>query len=454
MDEALLLRKKEVASEPISKERRCWQLLLRDGSMAGIMQFLLENPVFAMAAKQFDLAADVLELPQDLRERTKWPKRMIVVSVPVKMDSGEVRIFPGYRVQHHLTLGPGKGGLRYAPSVDLGEVAALAMWMSWKCALMDLPYGGAKGGVACDPRTMSQRELESLTRRFTAELLPFIGPKTDVPAPDMGTTEQMMAWIMDTYSSHEGHAVPSVVTGKPVNVGGSLGRREATGRGVAFLANRAADLLKLPPESRVIVQGFGNVGSYAAYAMARFGSRIVGVGDISGGLYNPAGLPLGEVSDYLAKNRTLEGCPHGQWMTNEELLVQPCEILIPAATERVITAEIAKKLQCRILAEGANGPTTPDADQILEARGDVFVIPDILCNSGGVTVSYFEWVQGLQSFFWSESEVYDRLYRLMEPTLARVLKFAKDRGVSHRIAALAIGIQKVAEARRVRGLYP
>jgi glutamate dehydrogenase (NAD(P)+) len=418
------------------------------------MQFLLENPVFSMAARQFDEAADVLELSQDIRERVKWPKRMIIVSVPVRMDSGEVRIFPGYRVQHHLTLGPGKGGLRYAPQVDLGEVAALAMWMSWKCALMDLPYGGAKGGVACDPRTMSQRELEALTRRFTDELLPFIGPKSDVPAPDMGTNEQTMAWIMDTYSAREGHAVPSVVTGKPVQVGGSLGRREATGRGVAFLANRAADLLRLPEESRVIVQGFGNVGSYAAHAMARFGSKIVGVGDISGGVYNPKGLALGDITTHLEKHRTLEGFTGGQLLTNEELLVQPCEILIPAATERVITAEIASKIQCRVLAEGANGPTTPEADAILALRGDVFVLPDILCNAGGVTVSYFEWVQGLQSFFWSESEVYDRLYRILEPTFAKVLKFSKDRRVSHRTAALGIGIQKVAEAKKIRGIFP
>ncbi|MEY5027333.1 MAG: Glutamate dehydrogenase [Verrucomicrobiota bacterium] len=418
------------------------------------MNFLLENPVFSMAARQYDLAADVLELPQDLRERNKWPKRMIIVSVPVRMDNGEVRIFPGYRVQHHLTLGPSKGGLRYAPSVDLGEVAALAMWMSWKCALMDLPYGGAKGGIACDPRTMSQRELEALTRRFTDELLPFIGPQTDVPAPDMGTNEQTMAWIMDTYSAHEGHAVPSVVTGKPVPIGGSLGRKEATGRGVAFMANRAADLLKLPTDSRVIVQGFGNVGSYAAHAMARFGSTIVGIGDISGAIYNPKGLPLREVQNHLQTTGTLQGCSYGEFLSNEELLVQPCEILIPAATERVITAQNAAKLQCRILAEGANGPTTPEADEILDQRPEIFVIPDILCNSGGVTVSYFEWVQGLQSFFWSESEVYDRLYRLMEPTFAKVLKFAKDRKVSHRVAALAIGIQKVAEAKKIRGLFP
>ena len=418
------------------------------------MQFLLENPVFAMAARQFDEAAEVLELSQEVRERAKWPKRMIIVSVPVRMDSGEVRIFPGYRVQHHLTLGPGKGGLRYAPTVELGEVAALAMWMSWKCALMDLPYGGAKGGIACDPRTMSLRELEALTRRFTDELLPFIGPQTDVPAPDMGTNEQMMAWILDTYSAHEGHAVPSVVTGKPVQVGGSLGRKEATGRGVAFLANRAADLLKLPSEPRVIVQGFGNVGSYAAQAMARFGAKIVGIGDITGAVYEPKGLSLSEVSAHLEKHRTLEGFVGGQFLSNAELLVQPCEILIPAATERVITAEVASKLQCRILAEGANGPTTPEADAVLAQREDVFVIPDILCNAGGVTVSYFEWVQGLQSFFWSESEVYDRLYRVMESTFARVLKFSRERRVSHRTAALAMGIQKVAEAKRIRGLFP
>lgn len=418
------------------------------------MNFLLENPVFSMASGQFDLAADVLDLSQEVRERCKWPKRMIIVSVPVRMDNGEVKTFPGYRVQHHLTLGPSKGGLRYAPSVDLGEVAGLAMWMSWKCALMDLPYGGAKGGIACDPRSMSPRELESLTRRFTDELLPFIGPQTDVPAPDMGTNEQTMAWIMDTYSAHEGHAVPSVVTGKPVQIGGSLGRKEATGRGVAFMANRAADLLKLPNGSRVIVQGFGNVGFYAAQAMARFGSTIVGIGDISGAIYNPKGLPLKEVATYLETHRTLEGCPHGEFITNEELLVQQCEILIPAATDRVITRENAAKLQCRVLAEGANGPTTLEADSILSQREDIFVIPDILCNSGGVTVSYFEWVQGLQSFFWSESEVYDRLYRLMEPNFNLVLKFAKDRGVSHRIAALAIGIQKVATAKKIRGLFP
>lgn len=418
------------------------------------MDFLLQSPVFTMAAQQYDQAADLLDIDQGLRERAKWPKRMIVVSVPVRMDSGEVKIFPGYRVQHHLTLGPTKGGLRYAPSVDLGEVAALAMWMSWKCALMDLPYGGAKGGITCDPRQMSTRELEALTRRFTDELLPFIGPQLDVPAPDMGTNEQTMAWIMDTYSAHEGHAVPSVVTGKPVGIGGSLGRKEATGRGVAYLANRAADLLKLPSNAKIIVQGFGNVGSYAAYAMVRFGATIVGIGDISGAIYNPKGFDVYQLATYLQENKTLEGCPLGQFMTNEELVIQPCDILIPAATERVITAENAGKLQCRILAEGANGPTTLEADAIINQRGDIFVIPDILCNSGGVTVSYFEWVQGLQSFFWSETEVYDRLYRLMEPTFSSVLKFARERKTSHRLAALAMGIKKVTDAKKMRGLFP
>jgi glutamate dehydrogenase (NAD(P)+) len=418
------------------------------------MDFLLQNPVFRMAAQQYDETAEFLELPQGVRERTKWPKRMMAVSVPVNMDNGQTRIFSGFRVQHHLTLGPTKGGLRYAPGVDMGEVAALAMWMSWKCALMDLPYGGAKGGVACDPRAMSLRELEAMTRRLTDELLPFIGPHLDVPAPDMGTNEQTMAWIMDTYSAHEGHAVPSVVTGKPIGIGGSLGRKEATGRGVAFLANRAATNLKLANNCRVIVQGFGNVGSYAAQAMVRFGSIIVGIGDISGAVYHPQGIDLQLLTDYLQKNRTVQGYPHAEVITNEELLLLPCEILIPAATEQVITAQNAGRLQCRIIAEGANGPTTPEADTILNQREEIFLIPDVLCNAGGVTVSYFEWVQGLQSFFWSEAEVYDKLYRCLEQSFAKVMKFAKDRGVSNRRAALAIGVKKVADAKQLRGLFP
>jgi glutamate dehydrogenase (NAD(P)+) len=418
------------------------------------MDYLLHNPVFQMACQQFDRTADFLDLPQATRERAKWPKRVISVTVPVRMDSGEVRVFNGYRVQHHLTLGPTKGGIRFAPSVDVGEVAALAMWMSWKCALVDLPYGGAKGGVTCDPRNLSIRELEGVTRRFTQELISFIGPHIDVPAPDMGTNEQVMAWILDTYSTHIGHAVPSVVTGKPVNLGGSAGRKEATGRGIAFLAHQAANLLKLPSETRVIIQGFGNVGTYAAIALAKFGSRIIGISDISGGIYNERGIDPVALRRFLDEGGTLHAYPEAQPMSNAELLVQPCDILIPAAMEQVITAENAGKIQCRILAEGANGPTTPEADAILEQRPEILLIPDILCNAGGVVVSYFEWVQGLQSFFWTEAEVMDKLYRLLGHTFTTVLKLAHDRKVSTRTAALSIGIKKVSDAKAARGLFP
>ena len=353
------------------------------------MKHLLQNPVYKMACDQFDAVADFMNIPEPLRERTKLPKRLVTVSIPVRMDSGEVKVYEGHRVQHHLTLGPTKGGLRYHPSVELGEVAALAMWMSWKCALADLPYGGAKGGVAIDPRKFSIGELERVTRRYTSEMIPFISPQTDVMAPDMGTNEQTMAWIMDTYSHQIGHAVPSIVTGKPVSIGGSLGRKEATGRGVAFLADRVIELLKLPEDSRVIVQGFGNVGSYAAAGMAKYGARIVGISDVSGGIYNPKGLDLAALEEHVARSGSVAGFPGGDKISNEDLLVQPCEVLIPAAMDRVITEKNAGKIQCRILAEGANGPTTVEADAILRQRPEIFVIPDILCNSGGVIVSYF-----------------------------------------------------------------
>jgi glutamate dehydrogenase (NAD(P)+) len=418
------------------------------------MKHLLQNPVYKMACDQFDAVADFMNMPVDLRERTKLPKRMLTVSLPVRMDTGEVKVFEGHRVQHHLTLGPTKGGLRYHTSVELGEVAALAMWMSWKCALADLPYGGAKGGVCIDPRKCSTGELERITRRLTSELIPFIGPQTDVMAPDMGTNEQTMAWIMDTYSHQIGHAVPSIVTGKPVSIGGSLGRKEATGRGVAFCANRVADMLKLPDASRVIVQGFGNVGSYAAEGMAKYGSRIVGISDVSGGIYNPKGLDLQALLDYVARQGVVKDFPGGENLSNDEMLIQPCEILIPAAMDRVITAKNAGQLQCRILAEGANGPTTVEADAILRQRPEIFVIPDILCNSGGVIVSYFEWVQDLQSFFWAETEIFDKLYRILGRTLDTVLKQAKKHNVDHRTAALSLGIQKVVDAKAIRGLFP
>jgi glutamate dehydrogenase (NAD(P)+) len=418
------------------------------------MDALLASPVFRMACQQFDGAADYLQIPQDLRERVKWPKRLMTVTCPVRMDSGEVRVFWGHRVQHHLTLGPTKGGLRYAPQVDLGEVAALAMWMSWKCALTGLPYGGAKGGIACDPHAMSARELEALTRRFTSEMIPFIGPQIDVMAPDMGTNEQTMAWMMDVYSTHVGAATPSIVTGKPVSIGGSLGRKEATGRGVAFLVDRALEILKMPEDSRVILQGFGNVGSYAAYGLAKYGARIVGVSDLSGGIYNPSGIDLHVLRQHMEKHGTLQGFSGGDRLSNEELLVQPCEVLIPAAAERVITAEIAGKIQCRILAEAANGPTTFEADAVLRQRPEIFLIPDILCNAGGVVVSYFEWVQDLQNFFWNEVEVFDKLYRILELSFSQVLKLSKERSLDHRTAALALGIQKVVEAKKIRGIFP
>jgi len=418
------------------------------------MKSLLENPSFKMACQQFDATADLLEIPHNYRDRVKYPKRIITVTVPVEMDNGEVVVFEGHRVQHHLTLGPTKGGLRYHPQVDQGEVAALAMWMSWKCALAGLPYGGAKGGICCDPRKMSQRELERLTRRYTMEMIPFIGPQIDVMAPDMGTNEQTMAWMMDTYSMQVGYSVPSIVTGKPVTVGGSLGRKEATGRGVAFLTTRAIELLKLPPDSRIIIQGFGNVGSYTAYSLAKHGYRIIGVSDHTGGRFDPKGLDVNALYSHFQTHTTLEGFDGGDPICNEEMLIQECEVLIPAALDRVIHEGNAGKLRCKILAEAANGPTTFEADAILRERGDVFVIPDILCNSGGVIVSYFEWVQNLQTFFWTEAEIFDKLYRVLGQAFDQVMREAKLRNVDNRTAALALGITKVIEAKRLRGLFP
>src|SRR5581483_8627171 len=357
-----------------------------------------------MACQQFDLVADRLEIPANERDRLKYPKRSLSVALPIHCDDGTTRVFEGYRVQHHLTLGPTKGGLRYHPDVKLGEVAALAMWMSWKCALTGLPYGGAKGGIACDPRQLSAAELKRLTRRYTQDMIPYIGPQGDIMAPDLGTNEQVMAWMMDSYSVHMGYTVPSIVTGKPVLLGGSLGRREATGRGVAYLVNRAADTIGLDlAKSTAVVQGFGNVGSVTALSLSKYGAKIIAVSDAFGGLYNPKGIDVWKLDQYAAENKTITGFPGGEPISNEQLLVTPCDILIPAALERQITDKNAAKIQCRILAEAANGPTTPEADAILAQRPDIFVIPDILCNAGGVIVSYFEWVQDLQSFFWNET---------------------------------------------------
>jgi glutamate dehydrogenase (NAD(P)+) len=415
---------------------------------------IYDCPVFKMACDQFDVCANWLGIAQSERERARMPKRALVVQIPVRMDNGQVQIFQGYRVQHHLAFGPTKGGIRYHKDVTVGEVAALAMWMSWKCALVGLPFGGAKGGVTCDPRTMSLNEIERLTRRFTQELIPIIGPQLDIPAPDLGTNEQTMAWMMDSYSTQVGHSVPSVVTGKPISIGGSLGRKEATGRGVAYLVNRAMDVLKIDAEkATAVIQGFGNVGYHTAFALSRHGTKIIAVSDYTGGIYNPEGLHLDELSEYVDKNKVVKGFAGGKEISNEDLLLLPCDVLIPAALERQITEANVGKLKCRILAEAANGPTTTEADQVLR-KSDIFLIPDILCNSGGVVVSYFEWVQDLQNLFWTEAEVNDRLYRILEQTFSQVLQFAKNEKLYHRDAALAIGIRKVAEAKKVRGLFP
>ncbi|MGC9942914.1 MAG: Glu/Leu/Phe/Val dehydrogenase [Verrucomicrobiota bacterium] len=414
-----------------------------------------DHPTFQMACRQFDQVADHLQLPESERPRLKFPKRAMIVSLPITQEDGTMKVYSGYRVQHHLTLGPTKGGLRYHPEVTLGEVAALSMWMSWKCALAGLPYGGAKGGIACDPHRMSPHEVERLTRRYTQEMIPFIGPRVDIMAPDMGTDEQVMAWIMDTYSMHLGYSEPSIVTGKPVSLGGSLGRREATGRGVAYLVARAADTIGLDLKgATVAVQGFGNVGSIAAQTLEDYGAKIIAISDVSGGVVNPRGLNLRKLAQHVAEQRMVSGYAEGEPVSNEEVLLTPCDILVPAALERQITEKNAAGIQCRILAEAANGPTTPEADAILAQRDDLFILPDILCNAGGVIVSYFEWVQDLQSFFWSETEVMQKLYQILDQAYNRIVKGARDQKISMRMAALAAGIQRVREAKRIRGLFP
>jgi glutamate dehydrogenase (NAD(P)+) len=408
-----------------------------------------------MACQQFDLVADYLQVPEAERGRLKFPKRSLTVALPIRRDDGSTQVFAGYRVQHHLTLGPTKGGLRYHPDVTLGEVAALAMWMSWKCALTGLPYGGAKGGIACEPGKLSAGELERLTRRYTQEMIPFIGPQVDVMAPDLGTNEQVMAWMMDTYSVHAGYSVPSIVTGKPVGLGGSLGRREATGRGVGYLVNRAADTIGLDvSRATAAVQGFGNVGSVAALSLARYGVKVIAVTDALGGAYNAAGLNLWDLEKHVARHKTVAGFPEAEPLSNEQLLALPCDILVPAALERQITAANAAQVRCRILAEAANGPTTPDADLILNQRPEMFVIPDVICNAGGVIVSYFEWVQDLQSFFWSETEVVDKLFRILETAFTQIVSLSRKQKLPTRLAALSLGIKRVQEAKRVRGLFP
>jgi len=416
---------------------------------------IYDHPTFRMACQQFDLVADHLQIPEAERARLKFPKRSLTVALPIRRDDGTTQVFAGYRVQHHLTLGPTKGGLRFHPDVKLGEVAALAMWMSWKCALTGLPYGGAKGGIACDPGKLSARELEHLTRRYTQEMIPFIGPQVDVMAPDLGTNEQIMAWMMDTYSVYAGHTVPGIVTGKPVGLGGSLGRREATGRGVGYLVNRATDALGLDiGKCTAVVQGYGNVGSVAAFSLARYGAKVIAVSDVNGGIYNQNGLDLWALEKHVAENKTVAGFPGSEPVSNEEMLLLPCEILVPAALERQITKANAAQIKCRILAEAANGPTTPEADVILNQRPEIFIIPDILCNAGGVVVSYFEWVQDLQSFFWTETEVVDKLFRILETAWTQILATSRKEKIPMRLAAMSLGVKRVQDAKRGRGLFP
>jgi glutamate dehydrogenase (NAD(P)+) len=413
-----------------------------------------------MAVRQLETVAEVMDLDAGVLERLSLPKRAMVVSCPVRMLDGSTRNFLGYRVQHSLTSGPSKGGLRYHPAVDLGEVAALAMWMSWKCGIMNLPFGGAKGGIACDPAELRREEIERLTRRFTEEVLTIIGPRMDVMAPDLGTDEQTMAWIYDTYSMHVGYACPEIVTGKPVELGGCVGRRDATGRGVVYCILEALKELDLKPEDcTAVVQGFGNVGSVVCQDLDQVGVRIIAIGDRHGAIANPRGIHIPSLLRHMAGRKRdsapprLQDFPEAEPMDSDELLTTPCTILVPAAVERVLTRQNAARLKCRILAEAANGPTTPEADLIL-ADGDVFVIPDILCNAGGVTVSYFEWVQDIQQFLWSEEQVNQKLQDLMLKAFHQVRTLALDRKLTMRKAALCLGIQKVAKEKLRRGLFP
>ena len=413
------------------------------------------GPVFDMARTQFHRIADYLDIPADARYRLLYPKRAITVSCPVHRDDGSTAVFEGYRVQHHLTLGPTKGGTRFSANLDIGEVAALAVWMSWKCALVGLPYGGAKGGVAVDPRALSLRELESVSRRYMQEMIPFVGAHTDVMAPDMGTNEQVMAWFMDTFSMYRGHTVTEIVTGKPVSCGGTLGRREATGNGVAYLIDRAMAAIGAPVAgATAVVQGFGNVGAVTAQALAARGVRLVGVSDHTACYADPRGLAVAALLSHTAAHGVLAGFSTELACDPKELLALPCDILVPAALERVIDAPMAQRLRCRVLAEAANGPTTPDADTVLAQRPEIFVLPDILCNAGGVIVSYFEWVQDLQQFFWDEAEVKTRLESVLERAFTAVMARAAKDGVTHRTAAMAIGVAKVRDAKATRGLFP
>ena len=413
-----------------------------------------DTPLFRTALTQFEQAIPYAEVNVSIAERLRYPERAVMVTVPIRRDEGHVDVFPAYRVQHSSVLGPTKGGIRYDPHVTLGECTALAVWMTWKCALLRLPYGGAKGGVRCNPRELSPRELERLTRRYTSELRGVIGPQEDIPAPDMATNEQTMAWIMDTYSMQVGHAVPEIVTGKPIALGGSLFRHEATGAGVVIVLERACERLgwKLAEQS-CVVQGFGNVGGIAAQELAAKGATVLAVSDISGGVHSPAGLDLGALNGWIAEHGSLEGYPDAEHVTNSELLELPCDVLVLAALEDQVTAENAGRLDTKLVVEGANGPTSIEADAVLAERG-ILVLPDVLTNAGGVTVSYFEWVQDLGRLFWTRDEIRARLAEKLGDAFDRVWKLAGAKGISLRQAALVVGINEVAAALKARGIYP
>lgn len=412
-----------------------------------------EDSPFEAMMRRFDRAAELLNLEPGIHEILRHPEKQVITSIPVVMDNGELEVFQGIRVHYNTSRGPAKGGIRYDPTVTLDEVTALAAWMAWKCAVVNVPFGGGKGGVVCDPTRMSIGELERLTRRYTSSILEILGPDTDVPAPDVGTSEQMMAWIMDTYSMHKRHAVTGVVTGKPISLGGSLGRREATGRGVMIVIKEALREMGMPLRgTRVAVQGFGKVGSVAASLLEQEGLTVVAISDVSGGVYNPNGIYIDEALKWVQQNKVLEGFPHGDAITNAELLAMDVDVLVPAALGNVITRENAGEVRARIIAEAANGPTTPAADDILEDKG-IFVIPDILANAGGVTVSYFEWVQNRGAYYWTEEVVNERLNEIMVRSFHDVLRYAKTHRVNMRTAAYMLAVDRVAAVHRLRGVY-
>lgn len=421
----------------------------------GVIVDWSNHPLYRNVLDILEGAAREINLDRNCHSRLMKPRRALYVSIPVRMDDGSIQAFDGFRVHHNTTLGPGKGGIRFHPEVNLAEVAALAMLMTLKNSLVRLPLGGAKGGVACDPDKMSRREKQSLTRRYTSEIHMFIGPDKDIPAPDVGTDAQNMAWLMDTYSSHIGYAVPGVVTGKPIEIGGSLGRVDATGRGVVYCVIEAAKRLgmELGENTSVAIQGFGNVGFYSAKIIASIGCKVVAVSDVSGGVYNPKGLDIEELRQWILTNKVLKGFPNAEFVTNEQLLELPCDILIPAALSNQITEENADRIKCKILAEGANGPTTRVASKILHEKG-VFIIPDILANAGGVIVSYFEWVQGLQNFFWSEKDVNNKLWEIITSAFNRVYECSTQRNIGMRRAAFVVSLDHLSRAMLLRGFYP